>query len=415
MFHMRSGIKMRHGVLLGLCMLIVGVALTAGAQHYCQSAQIGGHVIIDNSKAVNPGYMLVTPYYIDPNLDGTSGEADLINEQGIIVHSWRLSAPVLYAVLRDNGNIVVELSPPGGPTGTMKVPGSTGIIEELDWSGKVLWHYEDPEMFGIFTLLPDGGLAYLKWDKAPAGFSNNVVGGTGPTNQDVMTQAIVVLDDNRKVKSVWHMYEHLNPKEYPISQFVPRLDWSHTNSIDYAADNPISHTPAFLLSLRHSSTVILVDAKTGAVVWKSPAGKFSLQHDASMLENGDIMLFDNGLFRQGVTLLKSAVVEFDPRTDRAVWNFNGGAGLPGQVQFASSIMGGAQRLPNGNTFISVTATSHFYEVTKDGKVVWEYVNDFKNDDGQPSLIFMAHKYDSAGTWWGSKVVRPSLASLACLL
>ncbi|MBI5834498.1 MAG: aryl-sulfate sulfotransferase [Armatimonadetes bacterium] len=42
--------------------------------------------------------------------------------------------------------------------------------------------------------------------------------------------------------------------------------------------------------------------------------------------------------------------------------------------FFSHIGSSAQRLPNGNTFICSDTEGHFFEVTSDGRLVWEYIN-----------------------------------------
>jgi hypothetical protein len=42
--------------------------------------------------------------------------------------------------------------------------------------------------------------------------------------------------------------------------------------------------------------------------------------------------------------------------------------------FFSHIGSSAQRLPNGNTFIWSDTEGHFFEVTPEGEVAWEYIN-----------------------------------------
>jgi hypothetical protein len=44
------------------------------------------------------------------------------------------------------------------------------------------------------------------------------------------------------------------------------------------------------------------------------------------------------------------------------------------ITFNSTYISGVQRLPNGNTLITSGADGHFFEVTKDGTLVWEYLN-----------------------------------------
>jgi len=65
-------------------------------------------------------------------------------------------------------------------------------------------------------------------------------------------------------------------------------------------------------------------------------------------------------------------------------------------------MGYAQRLPNGNTLITESSFGRFFEVTKQGEIVWEYVNPFFGKPffgGPPSSesnqVFRAIRY-SAG-------------------
>ena len=61
-------------------------------------------------------------------------------------------------------------------------------------------------------------------------------------------------------------------------------------------------------------------------------------------------------------------LEIDPRTDKIVWKYE-----PAQAAgFFTMTRGGAQRLPNGNTLIASVGEGRAFEVTPDGKKVWEY-------------------------------------------
>jgi hypothetical protein len=51
--------------------------------------------------------------------------------------------------------------------------------------------------------------------------------------------------------------------------------------------------------------------------------------------------------------------------------------------FYSSYISSVQRLPNGNTLVCSGATGHFFEVTADKKVVWEYINPVAGGMGAP--------------------------------
>jgi hypothetical protein len=53
--------------------------------------------------------------------------------------------------------------------------------------------------------------------------------------------------------------------------------------------------------------------------------------------------------------------------------------------FFSHIGSSAQRLPNGNTFVCSDTEGHFFEVTPDGKIVWEYINPVTRDGAVKEL------------------------------
>jgi hypothetical protein len=66
-------------------------------------------------------------------------------------------------------------------------------------------------------------------------------------------------------------------------------------------------------------------------------------------------------------------------------------------------MGNAQRLPNGNTLVCEASFGRFFEVTKDGEIVWEYVNPFfgkplfagpSSSKTEGNLVFRALRYSA---------------------
>ncbi len=54
--------------------------------------------------------------------------------------------------------------------------------------------------------------------------------------------------------------------------------------------------------------------------------------------------------------------------------------------FFSHIGSSAQRLPNGNTFICSDTEGHFFEVTSQGQVVWEYINPVTRELGTVKVL-----------------------------
>jgi hypothetical protein len=63
------------------------------------------------------------------------------------------------------------------------------------------------------------------------------------------------------------------------------------------------------------------------------------------------------------------VIEINPATNEIAWKYQDKP----TWNFFSPRMGYAQRLPNGNTLITESSFGRFFEVTKEGEIVWEYV------------------------------------------
>src|SRR5262249_39379600 len=96
------------------------------------------------------------------------------------------------------------------------------------------------------------------------------------------------------------------------------------------------------------------------------------QHAPTLLENGNVLIFDNGPHRLDDSVPYSRVIEVNPATNEIVWKYQDKP----TWNFFSPRMGYAQRLANGNKLITESSFGRFFEVTKEGKIVWEYVNPF---------------------------------------
>jgi hypothetical protein len=74
--------------------------------------------------------------------------------------------------------------------------------------------------------------------------------------------------------------------------------------------------------------------------------------------------------------------------ERAQWNFKTGK----KTNFFSLLIAGAQRLPNGNTFICSGVSGTLYEATPEKDIVWKYVTPpLVGPDGATSL-FRSYRY-----------------------
>jgi outer membrane protein assembly factor BamB len=165
----------------------------------------------------------------------------------------------------------------------------------------------------------------------------------------------------------WRTWDHLDPVTDGIAEIqAPRTLWAHGNSVQELPDGDI------LASYRPTSTVIRISRKTGKILWKIGPPMVAGQHAPTLLANGNILIFDNGVHRLDDAMPYSRVIELNPATNQIVWKYQDKPAW----NFFSPRMGIAQRLPNGNTLITESSFGRFFEVTSQGEVVWEYVNPF---------------------------------------
>lgn len=190
-------------------------------------------------------------------------------------------------------------------------------------------------------------------------------------------ERVSILDADGKALSSHSILEAIaNTKSMRLADLVPfdpRADALHSNSLDVLNEQNAHFIPGakagdVLLSFRHLNMLAVMDLDKNTIVW-ALRGSWQGQHDAKLLPNGHILLFDNdgGLMQHG----KSRVLELDPVTGGILWSFDGSDADPLD---SSENRGGAQRLPGGNTLISESTAGRILEVTPDGSVVWEYVN-----------------------------------------
>jgi hypothetical protein len=87
------------------------------------------------------------------------------------------------------------------------------------------------------------------------------------------------------------------------------------------------------------------------------------------------------------------VLEVDPTNLATVWQYGGTADRPLQSLIRSS----QERLANGNTLITESSGGRIVEVTRDGTVVWEYINPIRAGDGDRliPIICWAQRIDDA--------------------
>lgn len=179
---------------------------------------------------------------------------------------------------------------------------------------------------------------------------------------------------------VWSALDHIpfeaTTRPDQLENIPPRVvDAVHPNGMAIDIDGDL------LLSNKHLDAINKIDRATGEIEWSighidapmndftfidDPLNGFSAQHAPVILENGNLLLFDNGFAHEPrVSRAVEYELDRDNRTARLVWEYVGESYAAG--------LGSVQRLPNGNTLIGWGAAPgvSVSEVTPAGEVVFE--------------------------------------------
>ncbi len=406
-----------------ILMVLIGFTLASAYE-----AMVGPTGVLKyNAEKSYGGYTLFSPMI-------NSKTTYLIDMEGNMVHKWDTQyRPGAYAMLLENGNLLRGGVVEGAPCA---IGGVGGIVQEIDWDGRVVWEYKLVSPTEIqhhcFARMPNGNTLILAWElksideaiakgRAPETIPTSVFAG-GMRHKGFWVDFVREVDKQGTTVWEWHVWDHIGKGPHqldinyrlpdPLGEYYPNFDWTHFNTVEY-----IPETDQILLNSRNFSETYLVDHKTGVIEWrwgnpsaygqgKAPSfydnGDQQLfgSHNATPLANGNIQIFDNGSERPEGN--RSAVVEVDPRTNKIVWEYH----AQDSTSFFSYRQGAAQRLPNGNVFVTSTNHGHLFEVTPRKEIVWDYVvpihngeavctiedGDMKN--GISNMVHRAYRYGS---------------------
>jgi hypothetical protein len=305
------------------------------------------------------GYTLIAP-------QTAAGHVYLVDMDGAIAHEWKMPVrPGRHAVILPNGNLGYNGNHADSPDRYAAWSmWHGGDFCEVTPAGEVVWRHQDPAHHHDAQWLANGHLLYAACAPVPEGFAARVPGGTAHGEGEVMYGDVIrEVDRAGRIVWEWKAWEHLDPAAFPIHPGFGRYHWPLVNGLGVMRDGRV------LMSLRTTAGIIAIDKTSGRPTLHIPPSVVSHQHAPVELANGNILAFDNGNFRTGGHVAFSRVVEVDPETNEIAWSYAD----PVVNSFYSAFMGNAQRLPNGNTHVTESATGRLFEVMPDGTLVWEYV------------------------------------------
>jgi len=343
-----------------------------------------GAQVLDRNLA-SPGYTLI--------VFAGSCACQLVSLDGEIVRSWK-DEPCHrweHAELLPDGDLVVV----GARLDEDKLPDpieSGRYVMRLGWNGELRWRAEINAHHDI-SLTADGKLMtlVLKRRRVPA---------IDPENDIADDQITLLAPDGKVVESV-SLYDLLSASDPPFSfqkagghdTGAHRLiDILHSNAIRSASlpglarENSIYGPGAVLVTSRHQDELMIIDLPSRRLLWHWGRGVLSGPHEASMLPNGNILVFDNGLSRGW-----SRVLDLNPFAPASLVQF----APSGAARFFDRVMGSCQRLPNGNTLIVHSEGGGAFELTPQGTVAWTYEGTLETPDGHRVKLIRMRRVPSA--------------------
>lgn len=188
---------------------------------------------------------------------------------------------------------------------------------------------------------------------------------------ELLGDRIVELDAQQQELWSWSTLDALPPADA----------WIGTNSLFIDS----TETKA-LISARNLSTVFLIDRETKQVIWSAGANGtlkltpgpdaswFALQHDAKLLPNGNLLLYDNGMPQRGYSRAVEYQIDAAAGTATQVWQAKGVL----YDKWYSAGEGSVQRLADGSSLIAAPDYQDGFQVPSrvmvfaaNGEISWQ--------------------------------------------
>lgn len=412
-----------------------GDAGSSGAVGNAGSASSGG---AGGSANTAPGPLNGYTFFSYQDAIGNLSESELIDMNGNVVRRWSV------------GGTPIKMLPGGDVIGTVGIfPGDTDALKmtQVSWAGDERWSFQN------FAPVGDGTFASrqhhdFQREGNPVGYwapgqdfvdhgSTLVLAHSRRNAPDIRPDpldddVIYEVDGDGNLKgATWQAADHVAEfgfDEAALADIRTRnpgttLDWLHLNSMSLVGPNhwydeghPEFAPENLIISSRNAAFVAIIERATGKIVWRigpdfagrpeEKLGQFSGQHNPHLIPKGlpgagNMIVFDNGWssgwggdngtyrYSRGW----SRVVEFNPVTLDVVWQYGSETGSD---QIFSFILSNEQRLPNGNTVITLGALAKIIEVTPSKEVVWQY--DYTQAPVYPGQIWLYRSYRIAPEW-----------------
>jgi hypothetical protein len=199
----------------------------------------------------------------------------------------------------------------------------------------------------------------------------------GPANAAVTDGVLQELDlKTGLVRREWHALDHV-----AVTATYAKLEAAKARTafpFDFFHINSLQQLPGgqTLVSARNTWTIYTLNAATGQVLRRiggkhstvkmGPGTRTAWQHDARMLADGEITVFDNGSEPKAQPQSRGIVERLDPATDTMTLLTQ----YTHSPKVSSGTQGNVQTLPNGNVMIGWGVAPYIDEYSAGGKLLF---------------------------------------------
>lgn len=384
-----------HLVPLATCVLVLSSVLASGFLLVPRDTWAGRYELppgfppieVTFSDNPDPGYLFVCSW--DRNDPGADSYIMILDNTGDPVFFKKTPGVARDFMVQPNGLLTYSVQGPSPSPGVIE-----SIYYAMDATFTVVDSFECanglPTSFYDLHILDNDHVVLISHDPRQVDMSQLVEGGNPEAT--VIGAVIQELDADRKVVFEWASWDHFEITDAVREDLTASLVRAvHANSID------VDPNGDFIVSCRFLNEVTKISRETGEILWRlggknnqflfvNGTRRFSYQHAARILPNGNLTLFDNGNHRSP-SYSRAVEYELDEEnmTATLVWQYRNTPDIFG------NILGYVQRLPSGNTLICWGGTTPtLTEVRPDGSRTLELT--------MPALVFSyrAYRFPSIG-------------------
>ena len=378
--------------------------------------------LLMNEPEAMSGYVLLT--------GGFNNDVHLIDHLGRVAHLYQGEHRISHAKLLDNGNLLIGVD-------ADRIYHDSIVETDPEGNAVWQYYKRPDDIHHDFIKMPNGNVLMIvqgvkTMEEAIAVGVNPIIVPSNGMLYDYLIEVRPAGSDGGEIVWEWSSWDYIvqdfdstkpnygDPSHHPelidINYYYYArqrrpvngvLGWLHTNAIDY---NPT--LDQIMLSPRNLGELWIIDrsasteeaaTQDGAAAllyrWGNPRvyrhgtaddQRLFRQHHTQWIAPGlpgagNILVFNNGDdIGRATPPYYSSIEEIVPPVHGYGYRREPGKPYPpakpvwvytaeNPTDFYSRILGCAQRLPNGNTLICEGTSGNLFQVTPDGKTVWQYV------------------------------------------